>query len=175
MLYEEKPMKILEAQNIYDEVLVVQQLRLDDGTVVERIKQPTRALGICHDPVNDVVMLVKDYSYGSMRESKHLPSVTLTDGTPSNEALQSAIEKTTGALVKSVSYVTSYMEAPEYSYAPTEVFYVTFDSRTVMDNEDIVLTTGKSLFEAVSLGEHDDMNVIYGSHYLKMLHNNLIK
>lgn len=168
-------MQILEAQNVHDEILVVQQLRFEDGNVVERIKQPARALAICHDPVNDVVMLSKSYDYGSMRESKHLPSVTLCGSKPSHEALQEALEKTTGALVKSVGYVTSYMEAPEFAYAPTQVFYVTFDSRSVLDNEDVVLTTGKALFDAVQAGEHDDINVIYASHYLKMIHNNLIK
>lgn len=178
MLYEEEwylLMNILDVQNVHDEILVVQQLRLDNGETVERIKQPAKAVGICHDPVNDVVMLIKDYSYGSMMEAKHLPTATLNEHQSSHVALQKAIESSTGALVKSVSYVTSYMEAPEYSYAPTQVYYVTFDSRSVLDNEDVVLTTGKLLFEAVNAGEHNDMNVIYASHYLKMLHNNLIK
>lgn len=168
-------MNILDAQNVYDNIIVVQQLKIDTDKVVERIKRPATVVGICHDNVNDVVMLIKSYSYGSMMESQHFPSATASSQQDAHKAIQVSIEETTGATVKSVQFITSYMDAPEYSYAPVQLFYVNFDSRTVVENDNVVLTTGKVLYNEVTQGLHNDINVIHGAHYLKMMHNNLIK
>lgn len=167
-------MNILDVQNVYDNIIVVQKVKTDTAEV-ERIKRPAKVVGLCHDPVNDVVMLVKSYDYGSLMESQHFPSVSARKHQAPNETLQDAIELATGALVKSVAYITNFMEAPEYSYAPTQFYYVSFDSRSVLDNEDVVLTTGKELYRQVTEGDHMDLQVIFGAHYLKMMHNNLIK
>lgn len=165
-------MNILNAQNVYDNVVVVQQLELDDGNIVERIKQVPTMIGICHDPVNDTVMLIKETPEGSLMESEGFPHVS---GAITNESLKDHIESTTGALVKSMEFVQDYMADPEIAYAPTQIYYVTFDSRTVEPKDSIRLTTGKELWYEVSKAKHSDINVILGAHYLKMLHYNLIK
>lgn len=168
-------MNILDVQNVHDNILVVQQLKFDTGDVVERIKRPATVVGICHDNVNDAVMLIKAHPCGSMMDSEHFPTAVVNNGKPSHEVLQRAIEESTGATVKAVQYVQSYMDSPDFSYSPVQLFYVNFDSRTVEPTENIRLTTGKELYQEVTSGEHNDINVIHGAHYLKMMHNNLIK
>lgn len=167
-------MEILDVQNVYDNILMVQKVTTDE-VEIERIKRPAKVVGICHDPVNDVVMMLKSYNYGSMMEAKHFPATNAKQSQAPNETLKDAIELATGAQVKAVQHITSFMASPDFSYAPTQLFYVTFDSRSVMDNEDVVLTTGKELYRQVVDGEHSDIQVIFGAHYLKMMHNNLIK
>lgn len=168
-------MNILNAQNVYDNVVVVQQLELDDGHKVERVKQHLTVVGICHDPVNDTVMLVKGTPEGSLMDTEMFPTLTGTFTQPTNKSIEDYIESTTGASVKAVEYMQDYMASPELAYAPVQLFYVTFDSRTVEPSDSIRLTTGKELWSEVTHSQHRDINVILGSHYLKMLHHNLIR
>lgn len=167
--------KILNAQNVYDNVVVVQQVEMDSGHLIERIKQPLTVVGICHDPVNDTVMLIKEVPEGSLMDTERFPTLSGTFVHSTDKSIQAYIESTTGVQVKSVEYIQDYMDAPDVAYAPTQVFYVTFDSRTVEPSETIRLTTGKELWAEVAHAAHIDVNVILGAHYLKMLHHNLIK
>lgn len=167
-------MNILNAQNVYDNVVVVQQVETDEG-VVERVKQPMTLVGICHDPVNDTVMLIKDTPNGSLMDSERFPTVTGTFAKASNNVIQDYIESTTGVTVKAVEFIQDYMASPDLAYAPVQLFYVTFDSRTAEESDSTRLTTGKNLWGEVSKAAHSDINVIMGSHYLKMLHHSLIK
>lgn len=168
-------MEILDVQNMYDNVLVVQQVKMTDRTV-ERIKQPLKLVGVCHDPVNDKVMLLNVEPDGSLMSSQRFPSLYLRhSNTPDNDYLKAGIQLATGAHVKSVEFIHRHMEAQDYAYAPVHVYYVTFDSRTVEESDAVRLTTAKELFKEVSEGNHFDMATVFGSHYLKMRHHNLIK
>ncbi|AHK11885.1 hypothetical protein CHOED_025 [Vibrio phage CHOED] len=142
---------------------------------VERIKCQAKAIGICHDPVNDMVMLFKVTPGGSLMETQRFPQVNAMTFTPVNETLKSGIELATGTTIKSVQFLQSYMEGPDVTYTPCQVFYVTFDSRLVEPSDNIRLLTAKQLYQEVQQGLHDDMAVIYGAHHLKMLHHNIIK
>lgn len=167
-------MDILDVQNTYDSVLVVQKVTMKDR-IVERIKQPLRVVGICHDPVNDKVMLFNTHPDGSLMPSQRFPSAYVRGQIPSHEVIKEGITLATGALVKSAEFVNSYMEGQDYAYAPVHVFYVTFDSRTVEEAENIRLTTAKELYREVQQGVHNDPAVISGAQYLKMKHHSLIK
>lgn len=167
-------MEILDVQNVYDNVLVVQKVTTTERTV-ERIKQPLKVVGICHDPVNDKVMLFHMHPDGSLIPTQRFPSAYAHGNTPSNEVISEGVQLATGALVKSAEFVESHLEGPEYAYAPVHVYYVAFDSRTVEETDVIRLTTAKELYKEVQQGLHNDPAVISGARYLKMRHHNLIK
>lgn len=167
-------MDILDVQNVHDNVLVVQRVTMKDR-VVERIKQPLKVIGVCHDPVNDKVMLLHTHPDGSLIPTQRFPSAYVRGQIPSHEVITEGVKLATGALVKSAEFISSYLESPEYAYAPVHVYYVTFDSRTVEESDSIRMTTAKELYKEVSNGLHRDPAVISGAQYLKMRHHNLIK
>jgi hypothetical protein len=159
----------------YQGSIVVQSVEFEDGKTVERIKEPTRLVGICHDPINDTVMIVFDDCTGSMMRQERFPTYPVKSHMPASESLAASIQEATGATVKSTQFISTFMATPEIAWAPVQMYYVTFDSRTVTDNRDIKLITAKELFQEVREGIHDDIGLIFGAHYLKMMHHNLIK
>lgn len=167
-------MDILDVQNVYENIITVQQLRTQSGTV-ERVKYHTRLVGICHDPVNDTVMLVKQPLNGSMMVTDRFPVIFQMNCVTHHESLMQGIQLATGASVKSASFITTIMDLPEVAWAPTHLYYVTFDSRTVEPQEGVRLLTAKELYQEVANGQHNDLGVVYGAHYLKMMHHNIIK
>lgn len=168
-------MNIQSIRNAYQGDITVQAIELQSGEVKERIKEPTRLVGICHDPVNDTILIVYDNCIGSMMRQERFPTFPLKSQRPAHESLMESISEATGATVKSAQFISTFMATPEIAWAPVQLYYVTFDSRTVQDNENVRLTTAKELFQEVKDGIHDDIGLIFGAHYLKMLHHNLIK
>lgn len=168
-------MDILDVQNVYENIITVQKVVTNSTGEIERVKCQAKAIGICHDPVNDMVMLFKGTPSGSLMETYRLPQINAMTYTPVNETLKAGIELATGAIVKSTQYLQRFMEGPDVTYAPASIYYVTFDSRTVEPQDNIRLITAKELYKEVQDNIHDDMAVIFGAHYLKMKHHNLIK
>lgn len=165
---------ILDVQNVYDNILTIQQIHMSNGEEVERIKRPTKVISICHDPVNDMVMLVRKYEYGAMMGIESFPTFQQESYVALHDTIKNQLEAE-GITVKGSRHLFGYMESHDIAWEPVEVYYTTFDSRDVQESTKVRLLTAKALYQEVIEGNHNDMGVTYGAHFLKMMHHNLIK
>lgn len=173
-------MELLDIKNVYEGQLKVQQIKVKKNDVVETYERTIRepqVVGICHDPVNDSIMLIESYHMGAMGILQEFPNIHVDSSEIPHEALEKYIKETTGAFVKSSTYLHRYNSLPSICYAPVEIYYCTYNSRSVKPQCDvpkIVTKTAKELIREVESGLQNDINVIYAAQYLKLLHNKLI-
>lgn len=181
-----KPTKV---EKLYEGFLEIQGVTMknDEGDtkVFERCKAPTGVVGICHDPINDMVMLVEQYRVGAMRNMIEFPAGLVEDDESLTQAITREIKEETGCDIKSASLVQDYMSSPSTDYAPVYLFYCTFDSRQANHGQEFVtgpfesttihMMPAKQLIREVSDGVHKSSPVIMGAQYLKLLRHNLEK
>lgn len=171
-------MKLKKVQSIHKGQLEVQEVSLEtpEGTLVtkERTKREPHVVAICHDVINDLVMLVNTYRVGAMKTMLEFPEGPVRDFETSLAAIERNVIELTGIQVKSSQNLQEYMENPDSQYAPTTLFYCTFDSRDAVEG-DVELIPGRELIKQVENGEHDSVGVILGAQYLKLLRNRLVK
>lgn len=151
----------------------------------ERVVHSPAVVGICHDPINDQILLVEQYRYGAMQEMLEFPAGLIDKGEQAHQAVVREIWEEAGVNAKSATLINEYMSMPGSLHAPMSVFYVTFDSREVEDGTicetsefektKVVLKTAKELIREVEANQHPSVPVIIGAQYLKMLHKGLVK
>lgn len=182
-------MKPIKVEPLYDGFLAIQGVTMQnaagDTKVFERCKSHTGVVGICHDPVNDTVMLVEQYRVGAMRNMIEFPAGIVEEDETLTQAISREIFEETGCEIKSATLIQDYMASPSTDFAPVYVFYCTFDSRQAVDGrlfrtspfEDttVVLKTAKELIWEVQENKHASVPVIMGAQYLKLLRHNLVK
>lgn len=181
-----KPVKV---ESLYKGFIEIQGVTMqnDDGDtkVFERVKCGTAVVGICHDPINDIVMLVTQYRIGTMTPVIEFPAGMVDDDETLTKAITREIKEETGCDIKSATLIQDYMSAPGTDYAPTYVFYCTFDSRQAVHESEhvtspfettkVILKTAKELIYEVSDNQHVSVPVIIGAQYMKLLRHNLIQ
>lgn len=182
-------MKPIKIEKLYEGAIALQGVTMqnddEDTMLFERVRLDTSVVGICHDPVNDTVMLVKQYQVGAMRSMVGFPTVKVEGEETLTDAVTRGVQEATGCEIKSASLIQDYMASPNMNFAPVYVFYCTFDSRqatngatyghTTFAPTEVVLKTAKELIWEVQENKHNSVGVIMGAQYLKLLRHNLVK
>lgn len=182
-------MKPINVKTLHKGFLKLQAVTLENSQGetkdFERIIHNPCVVGVCHDPINDMVLLVEQYRYGAMMPMHEFPAGLIDKGEEAHEAITREVLEETGAALKSAQLIQSYMPMPGSMYAPTSLFYCTFDSRAVEDGA--VLTSGafeetkvnlisaKQLIREVEANMHDSAPIVMGAQYLKLLHRGLVR
>lgn len=151
----------------------------------ERIVHSPVVIGICHDPINDQIMLVEQYRYGAMMNMKEFPAGCVDRGEEPHKALAREVLEETGVELKSSTLIYDAMSMPGSMLAPMSIFYVTFDSRMVEEGKvlhtspfeatKVNLMGAKQLIREVENNQHQSLPVIIGAQYIKLLHRGLVK
>ncbi|WFZ78513.1 hypothetical protein MQM1_030 [Aeromonas phage vB_AsaP_MQM1] len=179
-------MKVVSITNIYQGFCKVQKVTLENPEgqqfEAERVIRKPAVLAICHDPINDKVMLVQQYRVGAMRTLIEWPGGLVNEDELEHQAVAREVLEETGVEVKSVTHLFSYLASPGLQMEPVQIFYCTFDSREVeerlmqgegMELTQVVLKGAKELIREVERGEHCSLPVITGAMHLKMMHHRI--
>lgn len=181
-------MKLKKIETLYKGFMEIQGVTFenDEGErkVFERCKCKPGAIAICHDPINDTVMLVKQYRVGAMQSLLEFPAGIVEDGEEAHQAVAREVLEETGCYIKSSTMIQEYMSSPSTDYSPVSIFYCTFDSRQAeqkvfttgpFESTEVVLYRAGDLIREVEDMAHPSVPVIIGAQYLKLLRHKLIK
>lgn len=182
-------MKPIKVTTLHQGFLKVQEILMEnpngDQKYFERILHQPAVVGLCHDPINDKVLLVHQFRVGAMQELLEFPAGLIDKGEEAHSAILREILEETGVVAKSATLLHEYMPLPGSCYAPISLFYVTFDSRDVVDGDifttsplevtTVVLKNAKEIIREVEDNKHQSAPIIMGSQYLKLLHRGLVK
>lgn len=180
----------IKLQTLHRGFIQLQQVTLEtpEGSQkdFERIVHRPAVIGLCHDPINDKVMLVQQYRVGVMGEMTEFPAGLVDKGEDAHKAIAREIQEETGAVIKSATLLHEYNALPGSCSAPMALYYVTFDSRDIEDGKTftddsgferttVILKGAKELIREVESNRHSSAPVIMGAQYLKLLHRGLVK
>lgn len=182
-------MKPIKVNTLHTGFLKVQEITVENPQgsqkIFERVVHKPAVIGLCHDPINDKVMLVSQYRLGAMRHMLEFPAGLIDKGEDAHQAVARELLEETGVEAKSTTLLHEYMPLPGSCFAPMAMFYVTFDSRDVVDGAvfttgefeatTVVLKGAKELIREVEDNQHMSAPIIMGAQYLKLLHRGLVK
>lgn len=182
-------MKPISVQTLHNGFLKLQEIIVENSKgetkPFERIIHSPAVIALCHDPINDMVMLVEQYRYGAMMPMSEFPAGLIDKGEQASQAVAREVLEETGAEIKSATLLQEYMAMPGSLHAPMSLFYCTFDSRTVEDGDvletnsfertTVRLVGAKELIREVEGNQHNSGPVIMGAQYLKLLHRGLVR
>lgn len=180
-------MKITGISTAYKGFCSVQHVTVEkeDGSThtMERVVRKPAVIAVCHDPINDQVMLVEQYRFGAMQNVVEWPAGLVDEGEEEHMAVLREVLEETGVIAKSATLLYSYLASPGLQWEPIQVFYVTFDSREVesgvvfegegLESTRVIIKSAKELIKEVEQNKHKSLSVIAGAQYIKMLHHRL--
>lgn len=165
--------EVKSLQTLFSGKCIVQAIEtLVDGVeqpLTERILLKPRVTIVTHDIVNDKVVLVHDYKVGSMAYTSEFPSGEVEVGELAYNAARRILKGTTGLAPKSIEIIHSLMLNPSDTYAPHTLFYVTVDTRDIIEDkyDNLRVIGGKELIREVNALTHDSLGIIMGAQYIK--------
>lgn len=143
---------------------------LQDGmtpVVTERILLKPRVVLVTHDVVNDKTVLLHQYKVGAMSYTSEFPSGEINAGENPYDAVKRILQDTTGLEPKSIEVMHFIKLNQEDTYAPTTFYYVTVDTRHLVESEVVRTLGGKDLIREVNAMQHDSLGVILGAQHIK--------